>query len=312
MSYSAANPLIVSVPSKTFRERLGPVPDSVRLVTWDLRDGPAPVPRIDLAIPAYADPRAGLDRLAAADVRWVQSQSIGYDGVGALLPEGIVYCNAASVHEASTAELAVTLVLASLRGLPEFVDAQRKRHWEYLQYRGLADSRVLILGYGAIGRAVEDRLAGFEVEIVRAARTARDTPRGPVHAIEEVPALLADIDVVIVIVPLSESTRGMIDTAFLAAMKPGSLLVNVARGPVVDTDALVAATASGHIRAALDVVDPEPLPVNHPLWTTPGVLIVPHVGGGTGAMMPRMAALVQAQIGRILAGETPVNIVLGG
>jgi phosphoglycerate dehydrogenase-like enzyme len=285
------------------------VPENVRVIVWDLRD-PAPDQHIDLVIPAYSVPRASLDTVVATGTKYIQSQSIGYDGVSALLPAGVVYLNAAGVHETSTAELAVLLALADLRGLPDFVRAQARHDWTFVQHMGLADRRVLLLGYGGIGKAVEARLSPFEVEVVRVARTARDGETGPIHGMAELPTLLPEADVVIASLPLDDNTRGMVGDFFLNAMKKGSLLINVGRGPVVDTEALVRATRSGHIRAALDVVDPEPLPADHPLWDIPGVLLVPHVGGGTGAMMPRMTRLVHEQIGRLLRGEEPANIVL--
>jgi phosphoglycerate dehydrogenase-like enzyme len=116
----------------------------------------------------------------------------------------------------------------------------------------------------------------------------------------------------VVSVPLSEQTQQLVDAKFLAAMPDGALLVNVARGPVADTDALLAETSSGRLRAALDVTDPEPLPAGHPLWATPGVLITPHVGGASSAMFPRMVRLIKQQIGLMLDGKEPVNVVLGG
>ena len=148
--------------------------------------------------------------------------------------------------------------------------------------------------------------------MTRVASTARMDERGQVHGIAELPALLPVHDIVVVGVPLSDSTRHLIDDAFLAAMPDGALVVNVARGPVADTDALVRHTASGRIRAALDVTDPEPLPQDHPLWQAPGVIISPHVGGASSAMRPRMGRLLQRQIELMLAGEPPVNVVLNG
>jgi len=173
----------------------------------------------------------------------------------------------------------------------------------------LADRRVLIVGYGRIGAAIERRLAGFEVaSVTRVARRAR-TGEVPVHAIGELGSLLPQADVVFVITPLTPDTEHLIGAAELAAMPEGALLVNVARGRVVDTDALVAATATGRVRAALDVTDPEPLPSDHPLWRTPGVLISPHVGGQSTAFQPRMLRLVREQLARFAAGEPLANTV---
>ena len=159
------------------------------------------------------------------------------------------------------------------------------------------------MGFGSIGRAIARRLRGFECEVVAVARTAREVDGVPVHPVDALPELLPDADVVILIVPLTSATRGMVDAAFLARMRDGALLVNVARGPVVDTDALLAECASGRLRAALDVTDPEPLPADHPLWRTDGVLISPHVGGNTTAFLPRARRLVAEQVQRHRAGR---------
>ncbi|MFR9797054.1 2-hydroxyacid dehydrogenase [Streptomyces sp. MS06] len=247
-------------------------------------------------------------------VRVVQTLSAGIDhvepGIG-LLPPGVRLCNARGVHEASTAELALTLVLASLRGVPDFVRAQDKGEWRGGFRPALADRTVLILGYGSIGSAVEDRLEPFELaRIVRVARSARTTARGPVHPITDLPALLPDADVVVLTTPLTDATRGLVDGGFLARMKDGALLVNVARGPVVDTDALLAEVGSGRLTAALDVTDPEPLPPEHPLWRAPGVLISPHVGGPTSAFLPRAKRLLADQLTRFVRREPLRNVIL--
>ncbi|MFI6641066.1 2-hydroxyacid dehydrogenase [Streptomyces sp. NPDC050504] len=251
---------------------------------------------------------------AMASVGVVQTLTAGIDhvepGLAALRP-GVRLCNAKGVHEASTAELALALTLASLRGIPRFVDGQRREEWRSGFYPALADKSVLIVGYGSIGAAIEDRLAPFEcARVVRVARSSRDTARGPVHAFGELPALLPEADVVILSTPLNASTQGLAGASFLAAMKDGALLVNVARGPVVDTKALLAETESGRITAALDVTDPEPLPQGHPLWHAPGVLISPHVGGSTSAFLPRAHRLLAGQLTRFAAGESLQNVVI--
>jgi phosphoglycerate dehydrogenase-like enzyme len=240
-------------------------------------------------------------------LRVVQTLTAGIDHVaGALpdLPPGTVLCNARGVHDASTAELALALTLAALRRLPTFVRAQDAEEWSPGVYDALADKSVLIVGYGAIGSAVEERLVPFEVaEVARVARTAREAARGPVHALDSLPRLLPRADVVILCTPLSEETRGLAGAGFLSRMKDGALLVNVARGAVVDTKSLLAEVDSGRLRAALDVTDPEPLPAGHPLWHAPGVLITPHVGGPTTAFLPRAKRLLRDQLGRWARGE---------
>jgi phosphoglycerate dehydrogenase-like enzyme len=169
---------------------------------------------------------------------------------------------------------------------------------------------VLIIGYGNIGAAIERRLAGFEVaSVTRVARRPRTEPV-EVHPTEDLPELLPLADVVILVAPHTPQTEGMIGSRELAAMPDGALLVNVARGKLVDTDALLAETSTGRIRAALDVTDPEPLPPEHPLWRTPGVLISPHVGGASTAFFPRADRLIAAQLGRFAAGKELENRII--
>ncbi|MFJ6740085.1 2-hydroxyacid dehydrogenase [Streptomyces sp. NPDC091279] len=247
-------------------------------------------------------------------VQVVQTLSAGVDfllpALGQL-PTGVRVCNARGVHEASTAELALTLTLSSLRGVPGFVRAQDRGEWNGGFRPSLADRTVMIVGYGSIGSAIEDRLLPFEVtRVIRVARSARTTERGPVHPFTDLPALLPEADVVILSTPLTDTTRHLVDAGFLARMKDGALLVNVARGPVVETKALLAELADGRITAALDVTDPEPLPREHPLWTAPGVLISPHVGGPTSAFRPRAERLLADQLTRFVNREPLRNVIL--
>ncbi|MFI1729938.1 2-hydroxyacid dehydrogenase [Streptomyces acidicola] len=247
-------------------------------------------------------------------VQVVQTLSAGIDhvepGLKHLRP-GVRLCNARGVHETSTAELTLTLILASLRGVPDFVRGQERQEWRSGFRPALADKTVLIVGYGSIGAAIEDRLAPFELaRVARVARSERTTARGPVHPLTELPSLLPEADVVVLSTPLTESTRGLVNAEFLARMKDGALLVNVARGPVVDTEALLAELESGRITAALDVTDPEPLPKGHPLWHAPGVLISPHVGGPTSAFRPRATRLLADQLNRFVNRRPLRNVVL--
>ena len=301
--------LLVSVPGAALRDALGTPPAGAELVTWNL-ETPPPAAHLDLVVLPYMGATERLSALADVTTRLVQSQSIGYDGVGDVLPPGHAYANAASVHETSTAELALALLLAAQRGIPDFVRAAGEGRWAPARHASLADRRVLLLGYGGVGRAIEARLAPFEVEPVRVASRARDDAAGRIHGIDELPELLPTAEVVIVGVPLNDATNGLVDAAFLAALPDGALVVNVARGKVADTDAIIAEAASGRLRFALDVTEPEPLPEGHPLFALPNVLISPHVGGASTAMMPRMARLLREQIERMLRGDEPVNVVL--
>ncbi|MGF0169991.1 2-hydroxyacid dehydrogenase [Streptomyces sp. Marseille-Q5077] len=249
-----------------------------------------------------------------SSVEVVQTLSAGIDHVESGLKHlrpGVRLCNARGVHEASTAELTLTLILASLRGVPDFVRAQDRGEWLSGFRPALADKNVLIVGYGSIGAAIEDRLAPFELaRVARVARSERTTARGPVLPLTELSALLPEADVVILSTPLTAATRHLVDADFLARMKDGALLVNVARGGVVDTKALLAELEAGRITAALDVTDPEPLPREHPLWRAPGVLISPHVGGPTSAFLPRAKRLLVDQLTRYVNREPLRNVIL--
>ena len=301
--------LLVTVPGETLRRAIGTPPEGVDIELWDLAS-PAPADHIDLVVPPYMGAAERLGALEGVSTRLVQSPSIGYDDVPAALPPGQVFANAASGHETSTAELTLALVLAAQRGIPDFVRAAEQGRWAPARHESLADRRVLLLGYGGVGHAIEDRLAPFEVELVRVATRARDDERGRIHGIDELPALLPTADIVIVGVPLTDATTGLVDDASLAALPDGALVVNIARGTVADTDAILDHATRGRLRFALDVTDPEPLPQGHPLFALPNVLISPHVGGASSAMMPRMARLVRTQVERMLRGDEPLNVVL--
>ena len=301
----------LSVPDAALLDAVRPLPHGVRALTWDLREEP-PRSRIDLVVTPYmSDALKRLPAVAAVRPRLVQSQMLGYDGVADRLPPGILFANAVGVHESSTAELALGLILASLRGLPTFARQAAGGAWP-TAFTGtsLADRTVLVLGTGGVGRAVAARLRPFEVELVRVARTARTDGDGAVHAVTELPELLPAAEIVVLAIPLGPTTRGLVEGDFLNRMPDGALLVNVSRGPIVDTEALSAAVRFGGVRAALDVTDPEPLPAGHPLLTSPQVLISPHVGGNSTAMLPRIAALVRAQAERMRDGAEPLHVVL--
>jgi len=238
-------------------------------------------------------------------LRVVQLLTAGAEQFVGRLPDGVVLCNARGAHTPSTAEWAVTATLAAQRGIPFFVREQAAGRWSFTTHSSLVGARVLLVGAGDIGRAIGRMMAGFDAELTYVARTARDG----VHSTAELPDLLPHADVVILIVPVTPATTGLVDAGFLAAMKDGALLVNAARGVVVDTDALLAELSSGRLRAALDVTDPEPLPDGHPLWSAPGLLLTPHVGGAVPETNARASAAVVEQVTRVLAGESLVNVV---
>ncbi|MEV5870159.1 2-hydroxyacid dehydrogenase [Streptomyces tendae] len=265
------------------------------------------VPPLTKDIDVIARPLPRMTRL-----RVVQALSSGTDELRAeldRLPRPVTLCNAGAAPAPSTAELALTLILASLRGIPESVRAQDGGVWRPEVFPSLYGRSVLIVGYGAVGSALEELLVPFGCAVTRVAGSDRQAPRGPVRSAAHLPLLVADADVVVLSTPLTPRTRQLFDAGMLARMKDGALLVNVARGAVVDTDALLKETHGGRLRAALDVTDPEPLPPGHPLRETPGVLITPHVGAFTSSLWPRLEQLIRRQLHRFAAGEELENVV---
>jgi phosphoglycerate dehydrogenase-like enzyme len=260
-------------------------------------------------------------------VKVVQSMMAGVDWITPWLPKDVVLCDGRGIHDISASEWVLTAILSSLKRFPLYRDMQLREEWKgqasvedgFLnehgaqmgQYRVLGDDlagkTVLIVGYGSIGAAIEARLAPFGVKILRIARSARPVPE--VYAVANLRKLLPEADLVVVIVPLTDDTRGLIGASELGLMKHGALLVNAARGPVVVTDALVDALTQHRIRAALDVTDPEPLPPGHPLWLAPNCLITPHVGGSTPEFIHRAFRFGAEQVRRYIAGKPLENVV---
>jgi phosphoglycerate dehydrogenase-like enzyme len=262
--------------------------------------------KVGFYVPVYMGPRDSFELIAQmSNLEVVQLLTVGVDAALEYVPEHVSLCNAVGVHDASTAELAVALVLASLRGIDDFARAMPHGEWIHDRRSSLVDRNVLIIGAGGVGQAIAHRLIPFGAEVTLVARSQRTG----VVAISELPSLLPEADIVVLAVPLSMHTSGLVDESFLSQMREGSLLVNVARGGVVDTQALVRHAQQGRIRAALDVTDPEPLPPEHPLWRIPGVLISPHVGGDTSAFLPRARALVEQQISRWRSKDPLMHVV---
>ncbi|HEX6495564.1 MAG TPA: 2-hydroxyacid dehydrogenase [Acidobacteriaceae bacterium] len=273
--------------------------------------------------------QAAAARAHIRSVHVVQSQYAGVDAFLSLIPPGATLCDAQGVHDIPVAEWTVTAILASLKYIPFYVRLQAAGDWKQrigaeTLYLGthpgeqpkippalmdeLTGKTVLIVGYGSIGHATEERLKPFDVNVLRIGRRGRDG----VEPAERLDDLLPQADVVVLLVPLTEETRGFFNTERLAAMKHGALLVNAARGPVVDTDALVEALREGRIHAAVDVTDPEPLPIGHPLWSAPNLLITPHIAGSSPGMMKRVMRLIGDQCRRYLAGEPLAHVVRDG
>ncbi|MDI1290015.1 MAG: NAD(P)-dependent oxidoreductase, partial [bacterium] len=253
---------------------LGPLESDATVIAYGEEIDDSALGVAEFFVPAYMGHASTLQQMAdMPHLQVCQLLTAGYDNAIPYLRAGVVLCNAAGVHDASTAELAVGLVLSSLRGIDNAARDMAAGRWQLRNRPALADKHVVIVGAGGVGRAIHRRLEPFEVTISVVGRTARPG----VLATSDLPMLLPEADVVILALPLDPSTEHMVDASFLASMRDGALLVNVARGGIVDTDALVGELSAGRIRAALDVTDPEPLPANHELWRLPGVLITPHV-----------------------------------
>jgi phosphoglycerate dehydrogenase-like enzyme len=267
---------------------------------------PASVADVEFYVPSFFPSRANIAALRQmSSLRVVQTLTAGVDWIRDDVPPGVELCNARGAHDAATAEWVVAAMLGALRSFPRFSVEQAAGRWAYQATDQLATKTVLIVGYGSIGAAVERRLAGFEVTVIKVARRARPG----VAALSELTSLLPQADVVVLLVPFTPQTRHMVDRGFLAGMKDGALLVNAARGAVVDTAALVAELSSGRLRAALDVTDPEPLPPGHNLWSQPGVFITPHVAASTLVSQQRVAGLVREQAVAYAHGEPLRNVI---
>ncbi|AUI60716.1 2-hydroxyacid dehydrogenase [Amycolatopsis sp. BJA-103] len=278
-----------------------------------LYDGIGPLPEgglddVEVYVLPYdtgAEPTKLIDRLPS--LKLVQSLSAGVEGLVPLVPAGVKLANGRGLHDLSVAEHALALIHASQRDLPRWFAQQATGSWAREHTRSLADSRVLLVGHGSIGQAIERQLIAAEAVVTRVASTARPAER--VHGVGELAALLPSADIVVLILPETPATTGLFGAAELAALPDGALVVNVGRGSAIDTAALTAETVTGRLRAALDVVDPEPLPAGHPLWTAPGVVITPHIAGGSASFYPRAKRLVAEQLRRYVAGEEPLNVV---
>lgn len=298
--------LTVLVPHEAGVAALSRVPE-VRAVRYDPSDEVLD-PAAQVLVPAFL---AGRDVVAVTDqlpqLRLVQLLTAGAEAWAGALPAGVLLSDCRGAHGGATAEWVVAALLGVYRDLPRFVRAQDQASWDYHQTEELAGKRVLVVGAGDVGEHTVRRLAAFDVATTLVARQARDG----VHGIGEVHALLPHHDACVVVVPLTEATRGLVDARFLAAMPQGAVLVNAARGPVADTAALTAELVTGRLRAALDVTDPEPLPADHPLWRAPGLLLTPHVGGSVPGGIRRAYAVAADQIAAFARGESPSNLVAG-
>jgi phosphoglycerate dehydrogenase-like enzyme len=288
-------------------EAFGSLPPGIDADVWaGGEDLPADADQVEFVVLPFGVQPGAIKAVAALpSVQTIQILSAGAEHILPYIPAHITLCNARGAHTGATAEWTAGVIVAALRNFPRFALAQRDGHWDPVQSEAVGGKRVLIVGYGDIGAAVERRLAGWDVIVDRVARHARDG----VHPIGELTSLLEDADVVLILLPVTDETRQLVDKDFLRSMKDGALLVNAARGAIVDTGALLAELTSGRIRAALDVTDPEPLPAGHPLWQAPGLLLTPHVGGAVTESRERAYQVVGEQLRRLAAGEPLLNVI---
>ncbi|GLY66082.1 2-hydroxyacid dehydrogenase [Amycolatopsis taiwanensis] len=283
------------------------VPDAISASYYDGSGTPPEVDDVEFYVLPYdSGPEPPKLISAMPSLRVVQTLSAGYDNLVPLIRPGVQLANGRGLHDLSVAEHTLALVLAAQRDLPRWFEQQRTGRWSRAHTRSLADARVLLVGHGSIGQAIERYLRAGEAEVVPVARTARPG----VHGIEDLPELLPSAEIVILVVPDTPRTRGLLGAAELALLPDDALVVNVGRGTAVDTAALTSEVTRGRLRTALDVLDPEPLPAGHPLWTAPGAIITPHVAGGSASFYPRARRLVEDQLTRFAEGRPLLNVVV--
>jgi phosphoglycerate dehydrogenase-like enzyme len=300
---------VICLPDAGAVQLVGDLPGEVTVVTWNGHGSPPE--DVEFWVPPYMFNEAARRDAALASMpalRVIQLTTAGAEVWAGHAPPGVLLCDGRGVHGGATAEWVLTAILSVLREFPRFVRGQDAHRWDPVTTDELAGKRVLVVGAGDLGENVAARLHAFDASPTLVARRSRDG----VHGVAGLAALLPSADIVVLVVPLTAGTRGLVGADFLAAMADGALLVNGARGPVVVTDALVAELASGRLRAALDVTDPEPLPAGHPLWTAPNLLLTPHVGGNVTGFPRRAYRLVREQILRYAAGEPLANAVTDG
>jgi phosphoglycerate dehydrogenase-like enzyme len=288
-------------------EILGGLPDGIKADVWT---GAEPLPATQhevefIVLPGGVKPATMAKVTGLPSLKVIQLTSAGAEHVRPHVPDRIILCNARGAHDAATAEWTVGAIVAHLRNFPRFVTAQERGEWDSAPSESVGGKRILIVGYGSIGAAVERRLAGWEVTVERIARHARPG----VKPIADLHGTVGEADVVVILLPVTDETRHLVNAEFLSRMKDGALLVNAARGAIVDTDALLRELTRRRLRAALDVTDPEPLPPGHPLWRAPGLLLTPHVGGAVTDARGRAYRIVRQQLARYAAGEPLRNVI---
>ncbi|NNH73808.1 2-hydroxyacid dehydrogenase [Nocardia uniformis] len=297
----------VLVPHADAAQHMGGVPEGVELIFWPgTEELPAGFERAEVFVPPWwAKQRAAREMARMPKLQLVQTLGAGYDWIIGGLPPGVLLANASGVNARPVAEWVLGGILNTVRGFPGFYRDQLEARWDQRMAGELGGSRAVVLGYGQVGQRVAALLRAFDVDVAVVASASRPGVFGPADVVD----LLRAADIVVVAVPLNTETTAMVDERFLARMRDGSILVNVARGAVVDTDALVAELKVDRIRAVLDVTDPEPLPTDHELWRMPGVIITPHVASVVPSFLPSSYRRIRAQLVRMLNGDEPENVV---
>jgi phosphoglycerate dehydrogenase-like enzyme len=275
-------------------------PQNCDLKTDDLK-------AITFFVPPYMSGRDGLlPSLKMERLQTLQLLMAGYEDALQFTKPGIQLCNARGVHDASTAELAVGLAISVRRGFHDFIRAQDRQEWSSKRYNSLNDSNIAIIGFGSIGQTIAKYLGVYDVSITGYSRSGKNGSK----QISEFDEEISKYDIVFLILPLNSESDKYFNAARLAKMKDGAVLINVARGPIVDTDALVKELNARRLFAGLDVTDPEPLPKGHPLWSAPNCIIAPHVGGNSSAFESRGKHFIEKQLERLAKGEGLINKVL--
>ena len=298
--------MIAWVENGSGREAMGPAPEGWTVAPFpDDATASPDLERVEFVVAGW--PASKLREVP--NLKVVQTRSAGVDWILDHVPDGVTLCSAKGARDPAMAEWILWAILADYKAAGVAAAQQAARDWEHLDLRDLDGERVLIVGHGSIGVAVEERLAPFGVaEVVRVARRARDG----VHAVSELERLLPEADIVVNLLPATPETNRLFDARMIAAMRDGALLVNGGRGATVDTGALVQALEAGRVRAVLDVMDPEPLPPDHPLWSAPNVILTPHSAGDTPGAERAAWKLAGEQLRRYAAGEPLINVVRDG
>jgi phosphoglycerate dehydrogenase-like enzyme len=277
-------------------------PSSTPLATSDLS-------AITFFVPEYMSSKSLLEySKKMPSLQYLQVPNAGFDDAISYLRPGVVLCNARGVHNASTAELGIGLAITARRGFADFAKAQQQGVWLHTQYASLNDSNIAIIGAGSISQTLQKYLAPYDVNVTVYSRSGANNSR----LMTELDNDLSTYDIVFLIMPLNDDSRNMFDARRLSHMKDGALIVNIARGAVINTDALIVELNSGRLYAGLDVTDPEPLPVGHPLWSAKNCIISPHIGGDSTAFISRGKRLIEEQLIRLSQSEEPINIVARG